>query len=400
MLSENKYLALSEDCSLRNLETPCVYNKLTDELYELDQEAYGFLLRCNGSATVKGLGGDPEFLSYCITEGILTSLFDPHVRHQSIGKSPSNSLRYLELHLTERCNLRCRHCYLSAGEGADLDLLNVFKVLDEFDTMQGVRLLLSGGEPLMHKGFWYINEKMSDYGFRSVLLTNGTLITTDVARRLKVHEAQISLDGMRGAHDALRGAGTFNKAVQGIRHLTDAGINVSVATIINSLNADDFGRLGQLLDFLGVTEWNVDMPSVAGRFNDNTDLLLPPAEAGRYLSYGTGGGHHGGGEGLACGSHLCAVGPRGQVAKCGFYLGSPVGQIKEGLAMCWDRLAPVLLGNLSCDCEHLDACRGGCRFRAESYTGEFGPDPVRCFSLGVVNKQTGGGGMRDNKEGN
>jgi radical SAM protein with 4Fe4S-binding SPASM domain len=250
----------------------------------------------------------------------------------------------------------------------------------------------------MHKGFWYINEKLSDYGFRSILLTNGTLITKDTAKRLKVNEAQVSLDGMRGSHDALRGKGTFDLALDGIRHISDAGIAVSVATTLNALNAPELAELGCLIGSLGVTEWNVDMPSVAGRLAENRELLLPPAEAANYMSLGFGGSHHGGAEGYACGSHLCAVGARGQVGKCGFYLDNPAGRLPEGLRDCWDRLAPLELSKLSCDCEHISTCKGGCRFRAASYTGEFGPDPVRCHNLGVGRPELEGGDMHDHKE--
>jgi radical SAM protein with 4Fe4S-binding SPASM domain len=399
MPSENKFVTLSDNCTLRNLETPCVYNKSTDELYELDTDAFGFLRNCDGTKRLKELGGEPAFLDFCFKEGILYSLNSPLRRRFCLEKSPAHSLRYLELHLTGRCNLRCAHCYLSAGDGQDLELVNVFRALDEFDVMQGLRLLISGGEPLMHRKFWYINEKLHDYGFRSVLLSNGSLITRDVSKKLKVNEAQISIDGMEGSHDRLRGHGSFAKAVKAVEHLQSEGIKVSVSTTVNALNCGDFNEMNELFDAMGITEWNVDMPSVTGRFGENTAYALPPDKAAPFISYGFGGGHHGGSEGFACGSHLCVVGSGGQVAKCGFYLQNPVGNIKDGLKNCWERIKPIRLDELTCDCDFLEICKGGCRFRAQTFTDALGPDPVRCHNLGVDCEILRGGDTHDYNEG-
>jgi len=397
----NRYITLSPSCSLRLLETPCVYNRDEDELYEIGDNALEFLAKCDGTRMAGELGAEPEFLSYCLNEGILTSLDSPYKRHFTLRPSPGDvSLRYLELHITSRCNLRCKHCYLSAGDGVDLDLIRVFKVFDEFDKMQGLRMLLSGGEPLMHKGFWYINERIQDFGFRSVLLTNGTLINRDIASRLNVQEAQVSIDGLRVSHDLLRGDGSFNRAIKGIECLTEAGTKVSVATMVTALNRNDFDAMQDLVQALGVSEWNVDIPSLSGRFRENPGLLLPPREAAEYLAYGFGGGHHLlGAEGYACGAHLCAVGSKGQVAKCGFYLDNPVGDVSEGLENCWEKVGQIKLDTLDCDCEHVEDCRGGCRYRAEIYSSEFGPDPVRCYSHGVNPSCMKGGERHDYKEG-
>ena len=399
MPSGTDFITLSDACSLKLMEVPCVYNKETDDLYELDDKALEFLKSCDGSKTLLELGGDDEFVDYCFKEGILTASGTPSRRRFVYAKQPARSLRYLELHLTDRCNLHCRHCYLGAGKGAELELSDIFRTMDEFDTMYGLRLLVSGGEPMLHKRFWYINERVRDYGFRSVLLTNGTLITKDAASRLKFHEAQVSLDGMKVAHNLLRGEGSFERTMYGIDVLRSAGIRVSVATIVTAINRYDFEPMKSLLESLGVSEWNVDVPSMTGRFMENPGLLLPAEESAGYLSYSYGGGYHGGTEGYGCGYHLCAVGPAGQVAKCGFYFDRAVGNIKEGLSACWNRISPVNLDLIKCDCAHKDECRAGCRYRASVYGGEFGPDPVRCHFHGVGHLLPKGGESNVDKEG-
>ncbi len=399
MRSGTEFISLSDACSLKLIETPCVYNKETDDLYELDAGAVEFLKGCDGSKTLLELGGETEFITYCFDEGILSASDAPSKRRFTYGPPPSRSLRYLELHLTDRCNLRCRHCYLGGGKGVDLELSDVFRTMDEFDSLYGLRLLVSGGEPMLHKRFWYINERVRDYGFRSVLLSNGTLITKEAASRLKFHEVQVSLDGMKVAHNLLRGEGSFERTLYGIDVLRSAGIHVAVATIVTAINRHDFDSMRNLLESMGVSEWNVDVPSMSGRFTENPGLLLPPEESARYLSYSYGGGYHGGPEGYGCGYHLCAVSPAGKVAKCGFYFDNAVGNIREGLGVCWSRISPVSLSQIKCDCVHKEQCKAGCRYRASVYGSELGPDPVRCHFHGVGHLLPKGGECNVDKEG-
>ena len=82
------------------------------------------------------------------------------------------SLRYLELQLTSRCNLTCKHCYLGETTPLDLPAETILRICKEFERMQGLRLLLSGGEPMLHNDFWTLNDALSDFGLRSVLLSN------------------------------------------------------------------------------------------------------------------------------------------------------------------------------------------------------------------------------------
>ena len=118
---------------------------------------------------------DSGFIDYCLSEGILT-LDSIAARRPPVIKSPIPSLRYLELQITDRCNLRCRHCYIGASKNKELSLTKLKAVLDEFEAMQGLRLLITGGEPLMHSHFAEFNEILSSYLFRKILFTNGLLL--------------------------------------------------------------------------------------------------------------------------------------------------------------------------------------------------------------------------------
>jgi len=78
--------------------------------------------------------------------------------------------------------------------------------------------------------------------------------------------------------------------------------------------------------------------------------------------------------------------PDGSAAKCTFYGDRAVGDIGEGLRTCWQRIRPVKLESLDCKCEYLEACRGGCRYRAELLENPQGRDLYRCSLYGVIDK--------------
>jgi len=100
---------LTRQTALKWLETPAVYQIARDEVYELDDDSFRFLTSC---ASDEGCDNrDSAFIDYCLEEGLLTRE-KVTVKRPDLKPSPDPSLRYLELQLTSRCNLRCRHCYI------------------------------------------------------------------------------------------------------------------------------------------------------------------------------------------------------------------------------------------------------------------------------------------------
>lgn len=371
---------LSGSCALKWLEEPSVYNISTDELYELDETAFEFLRKC---ADIEGGDGelcDTEFLDYAVNEGLLT-LNNADIKRPAVKKSVVPSLRYLELQINRRCNLKCKHCYIGMQEAIELSIKDIELILAEFEAMQGLRLLLTGGEPLLHREFAQINKILTDYAFRKILFTNGLLLTRNILETLNVDELQISVDGLESGHEALRGKGTFRKTIKAIKMAVKAGFSVSVSTMIHSKNLEEFDGMEGLFTGLGIKDWSVDIPCADGNLKGNPMFQLKPGIAGKYLRYGFGEGLHGGGEGFACGLHLASVLADRKVAKCAFYKDSPAGVIDEGLETCWKRIAPIRLADLKCDCTFLDTCRGGCRYRAELLEGNLGKDTFRCYAM-------------------
>jgi len=393
------FVRLSPNVSVKMLEEPCLYDRVTDELYIVGEEALGLVVESIAGIERPMAGEAAEFVDYCLEEGLMAAAGPAGRTGEPAGLEPglsaqappgpasatgTPSLRYLLMHVTGRCNLTCRHCFQGATTGAELSTDQIGAVIEDFERVQGLRLIVSGGEPLLHPGFWEMNEMVAAAGVRSILLSNGTLIDTRTARRLRFHEVQVSLDGLESSHDFIRGRGSFERALGGISALTAAGVPVSIATMAHSGNRDEFDELGALVRRLGAQAWSIDVPSVSGRMTENTKLVPDPSRAGPLLDLAFGGAVHDPVPGYACGSHLMAVTARGEVARCGFFADKPVGTIAEGLSACWQKIDKTRLDELKCSCHLVAECRGGCRFRARGYNSATGPDLCQCFRHGVL----------------
>lgn len=371
-------LGLAPHCVLKRLESPALYAIETDTLYDLDEEGARFI----AAAPLRSEAArDPQtaaFVDFCLAEKLLieTREASPTLLAEAPPLIPS--LRYLLVHLTDRCMLRCRHCFIGRRPGTDLPIADVFGLAEEFAALQGLRFIVSGGEPLMHRHFWRLNDRLPDYPFRSILLTNGSLLDREGARALRFHEVQVSLDGPQEAHDMLRGAGSYRRALAALRLLAEAQVPLSVATMVFSGNLERFDELEAILGQFPLRGWSIDVPCAAGAMLENSGLLPDPARAAPLLGRSFGGGFYGSSGGYACGAHLAAVMADGTIDKCGFFTERRSGTVREGLAAAWGRLPRWRLEDLSCRCPHLAECRGGCRFRAQCSGDVLGPDPVMC----------------------
>lgn len=373
---------LSRRAVLKWLETPAIYHLGKDELYELDAGAFRFMRGCMSEDGC--LCEESAFIDYCIDEKLIVANEPPAVHRPLLQQSSSPSLRYLELQITDACNLRCKHCYIGDGSGRELSVEQVRRLLAEFEEMQGLRVLISGGEPLIHSGWDRINEMLPEFFLRTVLFTNGLLLTQEKIGALNVDELQVSIDGLESSHDLLRGPGTFRRSMETVRHALDAGVAVSISTMVHRRNLDELGSLEQKFRDMEIKDWTVDVPCRTGRNAEHDELWVSPEAGGKYLGYGFGSGLHVSGEGFGCGLHLMAVLADGRIAKCTFYGDQAVGTAGEGLKAAWARTRPVLLENLSCDCGFLEVCRGGCRYRAELLGGKGAKDAYRCMLYGVL----------------
>ncbi|MFP3940676.1 MAG: radical SAM protein [Thermoanaerobaculia bacterium] len=165
------------------------------------------------------------------------------------------------------CNLACTHCFVSCSPTNrthdHLPLDTVRRTLDEAAELGVKEYYFTGGEPFLNPDMEAILEAALEAGPATVL-TNGLLLDPERCRRLAALsgaseyslDVRVSLDGFTAAaNDAIRGDGVFERAMEGIRNLADAGINpVLTVTEVHEENASEEGkeRFFALLRGLGI----------------------------------------------------------------------------------------------------------------------------------------------------
>jgi radical SAM protein with 4Fe4S-binding SPASM domain len=153
--------------------------------------------------------------------------------------------RFMRLHLTQRCNLACIHCYADSGphvsSDGELPVERWLRLLDDFADVRGERVLFTGGEALVYAGCDALLRRASERQLHVTLFSNGILIERHLPVIAEcVDEVQISIDGPdKDTHDAIRGKGSFDRAVRAVDLLVAAGVQtrVSIAVMRQSWQA-------------------------------------------------------------------------------------------------------------------------------------------------------------------
>jgi len=188
----------------------------------------------------------------------------------------------LALSVTGNCNLRCAYCYACGGENrTGMSWTTAKRAIDiASECFSAFKIQFTGGEPLMNLD---LIEKAVDYiedlGFKAPyqLQTNATLITSEIADRLKSMKMAIgvSLDGPASANDRIRpfsdGQGSTGAALRGIFLLRDAGIRIGATAVLSKENALHLSGLVDLFSYAG----NIEGIAV--------DFLRPAGRASRFM---------------------------------------------------------------------------------------------------------------------
>ena len=349
---------------------------------------------------------------------------------------------------TWACNLRCKHCYASAGPKPRPNELTTAEALRTVGKLAdaGVTIIaFSGGEPLMRKDIFRVLEVAKDYGVYTALATNGTLITKDVAKRLReleLYYVEISIDGADPeTHDAFRGVpGAFEAAIRGVRNCVAEGIWTQVAMTMTRLNVAELPamiRLCEDLGVMGLTCFNF-VPTGRGLFIKENDLsprereealklmarealrnkkiqVVSTAPQYARVALQLEAALRRGEElvipvhfwnprlskeiasltefigGCGAGRFYCALDPDGTITPCVF-MPIKVGDVKDmrdfedfwaSCRVFWDLRSRDNLKPHCGECEYRFVC-GGCRARAYGYFGDYlAPDPGCIYNEGA-----------------
>ena len=331
---------------------------------------------------------------------------------------------------TNRCNLKCRHCYQNAGQASrEMNLEERLAVIEELDKNFVPTLAFAGGEPLVDPAFFPVAERAASKEIYLSVATNGVLLTEDMCKRLKdsgIGYVEVSLDSsFPEYHDFFRGIpGLWKKTVEGIENAVKAGLMVGLAPTVTRDNLNDLRNLYKLAQDLGVHRFYAFNFIPTGRGKTIEERDLSPEEREEMLEvlydclmekkmavFSTSPqfgrkclekdpqdlvitGHYSVSEGAlarvaaeyigGCGAGraYCAIQPDGTVTPCVF-MPIPVGHLKgESFEAIWSgssvmqELRDRKHYKAHCGiCEYRSVC-GGCRARAYAYFSDYlGPDP-------------------------
>lgn len=168
----------------------------------------------------------------------------------------------LQWHLSEACNLKCLHCYQEKHQPIQLSYSQLLSILEQYRELlkklnvKG-HINLTGGEPLCSPHFYKILDELKKdeqlYSFS--ILTNGTLITDDVAQKISQYDpeyVQISLEGGKKTNDYIRGKGVYRKVAEAIKCLKKYNIYVSLSFTATKLNYKEFSKVVKFAEKYGV----------------------------------------------------------------------------------------------------------------------------------------------------
>lgn len=329
--------------------------------------------------------------------------------------------------LTQRCNLRCAHCYLDAGArrrggAGELSTNEALALVDAIaEASPGAMLVLSGGEPMLRPDLHDIARRAAQRSLTVVVGTNGTTLDDDAVRALAaagVRGVGVSLDSLDPArHDAFRGVpGAWERTVRGIDACRRVGFPFQLQTTVTTWNYDEIPDLLAFAAARGAYAASLFFLVCTGRGQRLTDITPEQYEALLVRLARMGGALDGTRVRARCAPHLrrvayqhdpaspllvedasrclagvayCRVTPEGHVTPCP-YLPIPAGNVRaRPFAVIWQEAAifralrePTLAGRCG-RCEFARLC-GGCRARAFATTGDvLGEDPWCAYEPGT-----------------
>ena len=340
--------------------------------------------------------------------------------------------------LVRRCNLACRHCYSISADvdfAGELTTAEIGATMDDLKRFGVPVLILSGGEPLLHRDIFAIAHRAKALGFYVGLSTNGTLIddrNVGAIAGVGFDYVGVSLDGTAATHDRFRRkAGAFAASLAGVRLARDAGLKVGLRFTLTRDNAHDLPALLALMEAERIDKFYLSHLNYGGRGNVNRatdavfrttrealDLLFATAwrdvTAGRPTEFVTGNNDADGvyllqwvrrrfperaahlraklaqWGGNASGRHVANIDNLGNVHPDTFWWDHPLGNVRtRPFSQIWqDRSDPLMAGLAASPrpvhgrcgaCPQLDLCGGNTRVRAWQLTGDPWAEDPGCY---------------------
>ncbi|MBD3188480.1 radical SAM protein [Candidatus Bathyarchaeota archaeon] len=185
----------------------------------------------------------------------------------------------VSLHVTNRCNMRCKYCYSNPNNrfdtpSRDFSTRELFNLVNNLHDMGTRWIVLLGGEPLLRDDIGALIQHIKKKNMLCELVTNGTLLAQRLDDVKNVDLTCVSLDGPKAVNDLMRGKGTYQKTIQGLNAVTRAGIPTRVHAVVTkqSANIDTINHLAAIARRHGTT-FGFSSPIPSGMPGESSFLL-------------------------------------------------------------------------------------------------------------------------------
>jgi MoaA/NifB/PqqE/SkfB family radical SAM enzyme len=175
-------------------------------------------------------------------------------------------------HILTQCNLKCRHCYINTEQHGQLTLpLSTIQTwLEAFSENSHTKnLIYLGGEPTLHPELPAAIQLARKMGFGSITVDTNGYLFHDILEKVtpvEVDTFSFSLDGAtRDTNDRIRGQGSFETCVAGIRQAVSMGFNTSLIYTVSGANINELEEMVPLLEGLGVGRFFIQILGLRGR---------------------------------------------------------------------------------------------------------------------------------------
>ena len=269
-----------------------VYDTNTYTAHFIPPQLYKLLMKCDAAHDIDPEAlPDPEarFFREMLTEKVIrpAGRWDFLLAEQKYHAYPARYRKNAHFSITGQCNLRCRHCFMSAphakhgAPGHD----EIMAVIDQLAECGVFSVGITGGEPLIREDFLEIIDALAAREINvATIYTNGWLVDEkllDALDERKIHPSfQLSFDGV-GWHDFLRGIpGAEERTIKALKLLQERKYDVSSAMCIHRDNAHVLRETVKLLASLGVSSLKCGSIMDAGEWADPklNDLKLTQQE--------------------------------------------------------------------------------------------------------------------------
>lgn len=228
-LTTDKVYALPKDLAKVDYEgNILIINKQGCNWLVLNQKTYEiFTYLQNGNSIERAL---EEYDQELVFE-VLTQIEAKEFEHTVTETMEEQGLF---VYLTNRCNLRCKHCYMYSGE-VNLDELEQdswFRILEDFCSQGIENVTFSGGEVLVYPYWREILQKAKELGYQVTVLSNGILWSEEDVALIasSINEIQFSLDGYdEDSYESIRGYRGFQKVLHTVDEFLKRDVRVSIA---------------------------------------------------------------------------------------------------------------------------------------------------------------------------